>query len=314
MTQYRKYDFCRARVAGTSNASPHNATPPNINFIRRHLSLPVAPLSSNNYQRNVMNHPLFAQSSIQPYLNQQRYQNGNSYSNSPSEQKSPLPREEKLQPETEAPYRLSEPPRRRRSPDPPQKHRSPEPSDRQKSSEPPHRYRPPTFDRATTSTPFQEPKPSPTINTKYIENNLCAKEVESMFHDVLEDRVPEEVKDNLRNLIADYPEGIWCCDLPKLYVTRFKTELDYAAYKFRTLNEMCLYLSSIFHYIRPNKGDFKLYDKRVPIPEDLPVQQCLESEENKQSTATNFVDDSVILLEVRGFIRFHLTDVFMVVM
>lgn len=32
---------------------------------------------------------------------------------------------------------------------------------------------------------------------------------------------------------------------------------------------MCLYLATIFHYVRPDRGDFKLYDKRKPIPEDL---------------------------------------------
>lgn len=138
--------------------------------------------------------------------------------------------------------------------------------------------------------------------------------MDSIFLEESEDRVPEEVKDNLRNLIADHPEGIWCCELPQLYMSRYRTELDYTVYKFRTLNEMCLYLSSIFHYIRPFKGDFKLFDKRVPIPEDLSVELSAESEEDTCTTAANFVDDSELLLEVRGFICFQLTGVFMVVM
>lgn len=37
---------------------------------------------------------------------------------------------------------------------------------------------------------------------------------------------------------------------------------------------MCTYLDKIFHYIRPSKGDFKLYDKTKPIPKDLSVVMC----------------------------------------
>lgn len=53
----------------------------------------------------------------------------------------------------------------------------------------------------------------------YVKKQLLSVEEEedSMFYDEVEDRVPQEVKNNLRNLISDHPEGIWCCDLPKLY-------------------------------------------------------------------------------------------------
>lgn len=33
-----------------------------------------------------------------------------------------------------------------------------------------------------------------------------------------EDRVPEEVQNNLKDLIKKNPKGIWCCDLPNLYM------------------------------------------------------------------------------------------------
>lgn len=140
---------------------------------------------------------------------------------------------------------------------------------------------------------------------------LYIKGGDNLFYDEIEERVPEGVKNNLRDLIGDHPEGIWCCDLPKLYRSRYLTELDYAAYKFRTLNEMCLYLASIFHYIRPNKGDFKLYDKTAPIPEDLSVQVCLDGNEVEGSTANDADDlEKILNLEVRIFI---ITGVFMVV-
>lgn len=138
---------------------------------------------------------------------------------------------------------------------------------------------------------------------KYMQKQLLSVEDEdSTFYDEVEERVPEEVKNNLRNLIGDHPEGIWCCDLPKLYRSRYIVDLDYSLYKFRTLNEMCLYLASIFHYIRPNKGDFKLYDKRKPIPHDLSVDMCMQGEIDQVSTLKVADDLGIPNIEVDEFI------------
>lgn len=112
----------------------------------------------------------------------------------------------------------------------------------------------------------------------------CIEDGDETFY---EDRVPTEVKNNLRNLIGDYPEGIWCSDLPRLYMSRYLTNLDCGAYKFRTLTEMCLYLASIFQTTRPNKGDFKLYDKRKPILLDLSVDGVQREEDNSTVIAND---------------------------
>lgn len=124
----------------------------------------------------------------------------------------------------------------------------------------------------------KQPNVSPYIKKFVGKELLSVKAEDATFYDEVEERVPEEVKNNLRNLIGDHPEGIWCCDLPKLYKSRYLTNLDYAMYRFRTLNEMCLYLAGIFHYVRPDKGDFKLYDKRKPIPLDLSLEYPSEDD------------------------------------
>lgn len=44
--------------------------------------------------------------------------------------------------------------------------------------------------------------------------------------------------------------------------------MDYLEYGYKSLINMCMSLEHIFHCIRPDKGDFKLYDKDRPLPED----------------------------------------------
>lgn len=77
------------------------------------------------------------------------------------------------------------------------------------------------------------------------------------------------------------------------------TDLNYTAYKFRTLNEMCLYLASIFHYIRPNKGDFKLYNKQHPIPLDLSLDVFTNSDLSEDQHSVVSDDLGIPEIEVR---------------
>lgn len=48
----------------------------------------------------------------------------------------------------------------------------------------------------------------------------------------------------------------------------FGKELEYADYGYGSMIKMCKDLENIFHTIRPDKGDFKLYDANKPIPSD----------------------------------------------
>lgn len=160
------------------------------------------------------------------------------------------------------------------------------------------------FTPTASSTLSEQPKLniSPYMK-KYMEKPLLSVEDDNaIFYDEVEERVPEHIRNNLRDLIGDHPEGVWCCDLPKLYKSRYLVELDYTAYKFRTLNEMCLYLASIFHYVRPNKGDFKLYDKRSAIPHDLSLGMYDEIKEEDCNEFKIADDLELLSLEVMSFI------------
>ncbi|CAG9835960.1 unnamed protein product [Diabrotica balteata] len=81
-----------------------------------------------------------------------------------------------------------------------------------------------------------------------------------------EDNVPANIKNNLRLLIQQHPEGMWCTELPNAYKKMFKTELKFFELGFRNLIELCVYLKSVFHWVRPGQGDFKLYDRSKPLP------------------------------------------------
>nr|XP_023026820.1 uncharacterized protein LOC111514811 isoform X2 [Leptinotarsa decemlineata] len=47
----------------------------------------------------------------------------------------------------------------------------------------------------------------------------------------------------------------------------FRRELKYEEFGFRSLIHLCTSLNSIFHYVRPSTDDFKLYDRRKPLPD-----------------------------------------------
>lgn len=58
---------------------------------------------------------------------------------------------------------------------------------------------------------------------------------------------------------------------------------------------MCLYLKRTFHYIRPGKGDFKLYDSRKAIPEDLSLHLDDESVESVEILPTEVSTNACFL-------------------
>ncbi|CAH1106187.1 unnamed protein product [Psylliodes chrysocephalus] len=102
-----------------------------------------------------------------------------------------------------------------------------------------------------------------------------------------EESVPVSVKNNLKNLIGQYPDGIWCADVPGVYRKMFKRELKYQDLGFRNLIDLCMYLKSTFHYVRPSNEDFKLFDRSKPIPASA----------EKYFTAASFSSKSNLLQE-----------------
>lgn len=67
----------------------------------------------------------------------------------------------------------------------------------------------------------------------------------------------------------------------------FKRELKYQDLGFRNLIDLCMYLKSTFHYVRPSNEDFKLFDRSKPIPASA----------EKYFTAASFSSKSNLLQE-----------------
>ncbi|XP_018333463.1 tudor domain-containing protein 5-like isoform X2 [Agrilus planipennis] len=89
---------------------------------------------------------------------------------------------------------------------------------------------------------------------------------DSEDEDYINYKVPAEVQQNLCILIKNYQDGLWCNELPNAYKRRFRKTLDYMDYGYKTLMALCMDLDRIFHCIRPDRGDIKLYDKSKPLP------------------------------------------------
>lgn len=81
------------------------------------------------------------------------------------------------------------------------------------------------------------------------------------------DSIPEHVKQNLQKLILDFPDGIWCAELPIAYKNLFVEEIPYQKYGFLNLIHLCLDLDHIFHCVKESSYDYKLYDAKKPLHE-----------------------------------------------
>ncbi|CAH1998087.1 unnamed protein product [Acanthoscelides obtectus] len=124
--------------------------------------------------------------------------------------------------------------------------------------------------------PEQQPVQKPVLNTSTPENHErnsgCGKTKKLLFgripaevRDILSN-VPLPIRENLKFLIGQHENGIWCADLPKLYRSMFAKDINYEDFGYTSLSQLCISLPSVFHYCRPSDSDFKLYDSSKPLP------------------------------------------------
>lgn len=82
--------------------------------------------------------------------------------------------------------------------------------------------------------------------------------------------VNDRTKLRLKKLMQKNPEGIWCADLPNVYLHEYKVPLNYTQLGFASVREFTSYLPKIFYMTQINKADdFILFsaDKRPVVPE-----------------------------------------------
>ncbi|XP_018055255.1 PREDICTED: uncharacterized protein LOC108691835 isoform X2 [Atta colombica] len=101
------------------------------------------------------------------------------------------------------------------------------------------------------------------MNNNYME--MRATEYPQDKSEIVSDRI----KARLEKLLQKYPDGIWCAELPDLYLKEYKVHLNYNNLGFTSVREFTSYLPKIFYMTQVNKtDDFKLYsaNKRPVVP------------------------------------------------
>jgi len=84
----------------------------------------------------------------------------------------------------------------------------------------------------------------------------------------------DKTKFRLEELLRKHPEGIWCADLPEVYLKEYKVRLNYTGLGFASVREFTSFLPKIFYMTQVNKtDDFILYsaDKRPVVPKTEPI-------------------------------------------
>ncbi|XP_043478197.1 tudor domain-containing protein 5-like isoform X2 [Leptopilina heterotoma] len=76
------------------------------------------------------------------------------------------------------------------------------------------------------------------------------------------------LKERLKIIIQNHPEGIWCADLPDIYRKESGLSLEYNEMGFQSVVAFASQLPDIFHCVCPNqRGDYKLFNAKLPVPD-----------------------------------------------
>ncbi|KRT78649.1 hypothetical protein AMK59_7658, partial [Oryctes borbonicus] len=97
--------------------------------------------------------------------------------------------------------------------------------------------------------------------TKKMQNNQIEEIYFSDEESKRNVRVPVDIQENLRKLIAKYPGGIMCSNVLEYYKKEFRKSLTYSDYGYRSIAEMCADLRSIFNMVQIDQSDVKLFSK-----------------------------------------------------
>ncbi|XP_030756731.1 uncharacterized protein LOC115882678 [Sitophilus oryzae] len=139
-------------------------------------------------------------------------------------------------------------------------------------------------------------------------NNLTFKDIEEKYDDD-SSNVPQKVQNNLKKLISQFEDGIWCSELPQYYKKMFKLDLLYMDYGYSSLIDMCIALKNIFHYVRPGKDDFKLFDRSKPPPV-VTQRNCTISSLNTADKCSQSVSNPLPDLDWSDFSGYIPKDIF----
>lgn len=104
--------------------------------------------------------------------------------------------------------------------------------------------------------------------------------------------INSRIVERLRQLIEKHPNGIWCRDLPTIYVDTFGASLNYTDIGFESVREFASSLPNVFHCVQIYKcGDYKLYNAKNPRPAIEGIRRQIEiTNSNNQDSINNNIE------------------------
>lgn len=79
--------------------------------------------------------------------------------------------------------------------------------------------------------------------------------------------ISKRTRFRLEKLVQNHPEGIWCAELPDVYLKEYKFPLNYEELGFSSVSDFAAYLPDVFHSVQlQEKGDFKLFNAKSVRP------------------------------------------------
>lgn len=124
-------------------------------------------------------------------------------------------------------------------------------------------------------------------NIENIDDYFMKQEMVGSESDGLLNLVSERMRSRLEQLMQDYPDGILCSELPKLYLAKYNVSLNYADLGFNSVINFTSHLPDIFYARRENTySDFILYsaDKR-PKHQDAADGQRISQNCDQETTS-----------------------------
>ncbi|XP_069690144.1 tudor domain-containing protein 5-like isoform X4 [Periplaneta americana] len=80
------------------------------------------------------------------------------------------------------------------------------------------------------------------------------------------DLVSHQMRRQFMLLLDKNPDGIWCSELPQLYKEEFGVTLEYQNMGFISVLQMASNILDVFHCVKPDGTDWKVFDARKPLP------------------------------------------------
>ncbi|XP_061169727.1 tudor domain-containing protein 5-like [Saccostrea echinata] len=119
-----------------------------------------------------------------------------------------------------------------------------------------------------------------------------------------ESTISHQLHFELQQLLSSKPEGLWATKLLTAYKETFNKELKPMDHGYTSVIELCSALPQVIRMERPHcKGDWKLFDKRLPSPK--PDKSASEEASVRKRHGSELCADSTLKETIRQVLQAH---------